>query len=158
MDTLQFYLKTSHLVLHDNFSHLLFRPCRTWWRFTSWTTHNLSSTKSNVKELEAFARHLPVEMALASFTCQVCILWLKVTDWKVKIALSTFPAQQGVIILPLRAILAGVYVHHMGKTPHSALRGFIRMDHLSPHLSSMLKTHWTKIRGSYVECLWEVVG
>lgn len=35
---------------------------------------------------------------------------------EVKIAVSPFLAQQGMIILPLRAILARVYVHHMGKT------------------------------------------
>lgn len=93
----------------------------------------------NVKELEVFTCHLPIEMALANFTCQVCILWLKVIDEEVKIAISRFSAQQGMIILPLRAILATVYVYHMGKTPLSALWVFIGMDHLLPHLSSMLK-------------------
>lgn len=97
-------------------------------------------------------------MALANFTCQVCILWLKVIGGEVKIAVSLFSAQQGMIILPLRAILARVYVHHMGKTPHSALWVFIGMDYLSPHLSSMLNMQWTKIRGSYVVCLWEATG
>lgn len=72
-----------------------------------------------VKEVVVFACVFQVKMALVNFTCQVCILWLKVIDGEVKIAVSSFSAQHGMIILPLRAILARVYVHHMGKTPHS---------------------------------------
>lgn len=30
----------------------------------------------NFKELEIFTCRLPIKMALANFTCQVCILWL----------------------------------------------------------------------------------
>ena len=103
------------------------------------TAYSWLSFIYNVEELEVFTCHLPAKMALANFTCQVCILWLRVINGEVKMAVSSFSAQQGMIILPLRAILAGVYVHHMGETPRSALWVFIGMDHLSPHLSSMLK-------------------
>lgn len=119
-------------------STFLFKHCWTLWRSTLPDYLLLVSIVYNAKELELFTCHLPTKMALANFTCQVCFLWVKVIDGEVKIAISSFSAQQGMIILPLRAILVGMYVHHMGKTPHSALWVFIGMDNLSPHLSSML--------------------
>lgn len=109
-------------------SALPFKHCRTLWRTIYPTTYHWLSIIYNVKELEVLTGHLPIKMALANFTCQVCILWLKATGGEVKTAISPFSAQRGTIILPLRAILAGVYVRHMGKSLHSALWVFIHLD------------------------------
>lgn len=74
-----------------------------------------------------------------------------------KIAISPFSAQQGMIILPLRAILARMYVRHMGKSPHKCSVGVHWDGSLIP-ASACSQMQQTKIRGSYVVCLWEVTG
>lgn len=54
-------------------------------------------------------------------------MWIKVICWEVKIAISPFSAQHGTIIIPLRAILAGVWVHHMAENSSQCPVG-VRLD------------------------------
>lgn len=120
----------SHLILP---SSLLLCPPNTAGRYGGLLTLWLS-TIYNFKKLEIFTCHLPIKMALANFTCQVCILWLQVIDGEVKIAVSPFLSTAGNDYSPIKGYFGQAvrapYGQNSSQVPCGCSLGWITYRHI----------------------------